>query len=133
MPQIENDEITDGLLGYYTGGEFEVQLPAQGIVRLGKVRGAFVAEDEACFVFWWMVEGKGPPHSITNWVPIDLESYAISLVLSSAENIGPDPEFGGGDRLRLKCSSAGELVTLNPPNGRKLCPGVVEELQLATV
>lgn len=120
-------KLTTAVLAPYVGGQMEIQNPNEGYIYRGEIKTIVVENDTVKAEFAWLGKGKGFPP--TGWVKDDNLTYAASLDIYTASNIGSSGhEVGGGDRLSLMSSIVGETVVIFPPDGGKLARSRVEGL-----
>jgi hypothetical protein len=70
-----------------------------------------------------MAKGEGYPPIPTRWIKDDGNEYKASLEIYAISDIGDG-------RLALNSPYTGELAVLYPPDGSKLDPSQVVDLQL---
>jgi hypothetical protein len=116
-------DFTNEKAGTYVGGQMEIQNDQEGYIFRGEIAEAVVFKGELKVRFSWLAKGEGFPPIPTRWVKDNNLDYSASLEIYGVSDIGDG-------RLALNCPYTGELVVLFPPDGSKLDPNTVVDLQL---
>jgi hypothetical protein len=135
---ISTTQLTTQLLAAYIGGQIEIQNGGEGYLYRGEIKTAEVtSDDELAITLNWMAKGEGIEADgnrlPTGWInDRDQLNYTASLQIYSVSNMGRSRE-GGDDRICLTSTIIGETAVIFPPNGSKLDPAKVRDLELSAV
>ncbi len=112
-------ELTAEVLQRYVGGQLEIQNSNEGYIYRGEIERAWTEGDNLCVKFKWVakVGNDGKWHADNNL------DYSVSLQITSVFEIG--------DGIHYRAMHIGEHGMFFPPNGSKLDPSKVIDLELA--
>ncbi len=119
-------DFTAEVAAQFVGGQLEIQNQGEGYLHRGEIESVTVEDGELTVRFRWVATGEGYPPLPKRWVKADdrFLDWGASLEICEISD-----DIGEG-RIRLFCFATGELAVFFPPDGSKLDPARVEDLEL---